>query len=76
MKTVENASLFTDDKNREQVEHNYGFSGQNIEEYSAAIENKLESLAKIDEQERERKERKAAAEEESFNKNYIGGSTL
>lgn len=40
--------LFSDDKQREQIEHNFGFSGQNIEEYSAVLENKVESLASID----------------------------
>ena len=42
--------LFGDERNREQVEHNYGFSGQKIEEYSAILENKLDSLESIDEQ--------------------------
>ena len=42
--------LFPDERNREQVEHNYGFSGQKIEEYSAVLENKLDSLHSIDEQ--------------------------
>jgi len=41
-------SLFSDDKIREQTEHNYGFSGQSIEEFSAVLENKLESLSSFD----------------------------
>ena len=42
--------LFVDAKVREQTEHNYGFSGQSIEEFSALIENKLDSLASFEEQ--------------------------
>jgi len=48
LKSASGDDLFADEKQREQTEHNYGFSGQNIEEYSAVIENKLESLTKFD----------------------------
>jgi hypothetical protein len=41
-------SIFDDAKVREQTEHNYGFSGQSIEEFSAVLENKLESLTSFE----------------------------
>ena len=35
---------FPEGKEREKMEHNFGYSGQNIEEYSAILENKLDSI--------------------------------
>ena len=40
----ETQSMFPDGKEREQLEHNYGFSRQTIEEYSAVLENRLETI--------------------------------
>ena len=36
--------LFPDGKEREQLEHNYGFSKETIEQYSAVLEGRLETL--------------------------------
>ena len=42
--------MFGDDKTREQVEHNYGFSGSKIEEYSTVLENKLDAVQSVEDQ--------------------------
>ena len=52
------APFFADDRTREQTEHAFGFSGSNIEEYSAVLENKLEALESIELQQAKEDERK------------------
>ncbi len=47
--------IFAESESKEQVEHSYGFSGQNIEEYSAVLENKLDSLQSSADQARREK---------------------
>ena len=50
VKRHDGSSLFSADDDKEQIEHNFGFSGHSIEEYSAVIENKLDALHSIEEQ--------------------------
>ena len=50
VKKGDGSPLFAADDDKEQIEHNFGFSGHSIEEYSAVIENKLDALHSIEEQ--------------------------
>ena len=40
----DDGSMVIGSDEKDQIEYNYGFSGQNIEEYSAVLEDKLELL--------------------------------
>lgn len=63
--------IYTDENDRESIEHKYGFSGQNIEEYSAVLENKLDSLGQFDDQPRSTPDSSA-----DFETDYIGSAGL
>mmetsp|Transcript_31294 Transcript_31294/g.41411 ORF Transcript_31294/g.41411 Transcript_31294/m.41411 type:complete len:117 (-) Transcript_31294:472-822(-) len=69
-----NKSMFPDGKEREQLEHNYGFSKQTIESYSAVLEGRLETLAR--DPARTDAASKRQEEEEDFEMDFIGGRNL
>ena len=55
------------------MEHNFGFSSQNIEEYSIAIEDQLEAIGKsVDAAQKAT----TADLEDDFDQDFIGGSSL
>ena len=68
--------LFPDDNAREQIEHNYGFSGQNIEEYTVGLENSLESLANKDPSSKPAAAKKSNDDSGYLDRDFIGGSSL
>lgn len=51
------------------MEHKFGYSGQNIEEYSAILENKLDSIQSYAEESKTQ----AAEDENEFETDFIGG---
>jgi len=69
-----NKSMFPDGKEREQLEHSYGFSKQTIESYSAVLEGRLETLARDPAQTDAASKRQE--EEEDFETDFIGGRNL
>ena len=54
------------------MEHKFGYSGQNIEEYSAILENKLDSIQSYAEESKSQ----AAEDENEFETDFIGGRDL
>ena len=66
--------MMPDGKEREKIEHNYGFSSQTIEEYSAVLENRLEALG--GDEDDQGKGMNQAAEEDDFETDFIGGRDL
>ena len=54
------------------MEHKFGYSGQNIEEYSAILENKLDSIQSYPDQSKTQ----AADDDNDFETDFIGGRDL
>lgn len=48
LKFKEGDEKFPEGKEREQLEHNYGFNREMIEDYSAALEDRIDIKAKED----------------------------